>query len=210
MRRIGLFGGTFDPPHLGHLVLAEWARVRLRLDRVVFMPAGTPPHKRGRQLTDAAHRLAMTRLAVRGNPAFVVSAFEARRAGPSFTVDTLRYLHGRQPGARFYLLMGADSLEDFPTWHQPGEIARFATLVVATRPGPAGPAQRAGARVGTPGHALVPARLRHRVVLLDNPPVATSSSALRARARAGRSLRYLVPDAVAAYVARHGLYRGGA
>ena len=136
MRRIGLFGGTFDPPHLGHLVLAEWARMRLRLDRVVFMPAGTPPHKRGRRLTDAAHRLAMTRLAVRGNPAFVVSAFEARRAGPSFTVDTLRHLRGRQPGARFYLLMGADSLADFPTWHQPGEIARLATLVVAARPDP--------------------------------------------------------------------------
>jgi nicotinate-nucleotide adenylyltransferase len=194
MRRIGLFGGTFDPPHLGHLVLAEWARVRLRLDQVVFMPAGTPPHKRGRRLTDAVDRLAMTRLAVRGNPAFVVSAFEARRAGPSFTVDTLRHLHARRPGARFYLLMGLDSLEDFPGWHRPGEIARLATLVVATRPGPAGPAPR----------APVPARLR--VIRLDNPPVAISSSALRARARTGRSLRYLVPDAVAAYVERRGLY----
>ena len=190
MRRVGLFGGTFDPPHLGHLVLAEWARVRLRLDRVVFMPAGTPPHKRGRRLTDAAHRLAMTRLAVRGNPAFVVSDFEARRAGPSFTVDTLRHLHGREPGARFYLLMGRDSLEDFPTWHRPAEIARLATLVVAARPGPGGAAGRA----------------RRRVVLLDNPPMAISSSALQARARAGRSLRYLVPDAVAAYIAWHGLY----
>lgn len=194
MRRVGLFGGTFDPPHLGHLMLAEWARTRLRLDRVVFMPAGTPPHKRGRRLTDAAHRLAMTRLAVRGNPAFVVSAFEARRAGSSFTVDTLRHLRARQPGADLYLLMGADSLEDFPAWYEPGEIARLATLVVAARPGP----------------ALDPARARERVVRLDNPPVAISSSALRARARAGHSLRYLVPDAVAAYVAKHGLYRRGA
>jgi nicotinate-nucleotide adenylyltransferase len=205
MRRIGLFGGTFDPPHLGHLVVAEWARARLRLDRVVFVPAGTPPHKRGRRLTDAALRLAMTRLAVRGNPAFVVSAFEARRAGPSFTVDTLRHFRIRQPGARFYLLMGADSLADFPTWHEPGEIARLATLVVAARPGPAQPAQGAAAH----GRPLVPARVRGRVVLLDNPLVAISSSALRARARAGRTLRYLAPDAVAAYVARHGLYRGG-
>ncbi len=203
MRRIGLFGGTFDPPHLGHLVLAEWARVRLRLDRVVFVPAGTPPHKRGRRLTDAALRLAMTRLAVRGNPAFTVSDLEARRAGPSFTVDTLRHFHARQPGARFYLLMGADSLADFPIWHEPGEIIRLATLVVAARPGPAGPAR------GT-GRPLAPARARGRVVLLDNPLVGISSSALRGRARAGRSLRYLVPDAVAAYVARHGLYRGGA
>lgn len=204
MRRIGLFGGTFDPPHFGHLVLAEWARVRLRLDRVVFVPAGTPPHKRGRPLTDAALRLALTRLAVRGNPAFTVSGFEARRAGPSFTVDTLRHFHTRQPGARFYLLMGADSLADFPNWHEPAEIARLATLVVAARPGPEGPAP------GSRSHQLVPARARDRVVMLDNPIVAISSSALRARARAGRSLRYLVPDAVAAYTARHGLYRRGA
>ena len=196
MRRIGLFGGTFDPPHLGHLVLAEWARARLGLDRVVFMPAGTPPHKRGRRLTDAAHRLAMTRLAVRGNPAFSVSGLEARRVGPSFTVDTLQHFHARQPGARLYLLMGADSLADFPSWRGPGEIARLATLVVAARPGPADPAQGAVAR--------------GRVVMLDNPLVAISSSALRSRVRAGRSLRYLVPESVAAYVARHGLYRRGA
>ena len=200
MRRIGLFGGTFDPPHLGHLVLAEWARTRLRLDRVVFVPAGTPPHKRGRRLTDAALRLVLTQLAVRGNPAFTVSGFEARRKGPSFTVDTLRHFHARQPGARFYLLMGADSLADFPDWHEPAEIARLAKLVVAARTGAA----------EAFGHALLPASARGRVVLLDNPLVAISSSALRARARAGRSLRYLVPDAVAAYVARHRLYRRGA
>jgi nicotinate-nucleotide adenylyltransferase len=203
MRRIGLFGGTFDPPHFGHLVLAEWARVRLRLDRVVFVPAGTPPHKRGRRLTDAALRLALTRLAVRGNPAFTVSGFEARRAGPSFTVDTLRHFHARQPGARFYLLMGADSLADFPSWHEPVEIARLATLIVAARPAQPAPGVRARS------HPLVQARARGRVVLLDNPLVAISSSVLRARARAGRSLRYLVPDAVAAYVARHGMYRRG-
>ncbi len=202
MRRIGLFGGTFDPPHVGHLVLAEWARTALRLDRVVFMPAGAPPHKLGRRLTDAADRLAMTRLAVRGNPAFAVSGLEARRAGPSFTVDTLRHLRARQPGARFYLLMGADSLADFPGWHEPGEIARLATLVVAARlPGPGAAAR---------GRLRVPAAARGRVVLLDNPPVAFSSSALRARARAGRSLRYLVPDAVAAHIARRGLYGRGA
>jgi nicotinate-nucleotide adenylyltransferase len=183
-------------------MLAEWARVRLRLDRVVFVPAGTPPHKRGRRLTEAALRLALTRLAVRGNPAFTVSGFEARREGPSFTVDTLRHFRARQPGARFYLLMGADSLADFPHWREPAEIARLATLVVAARP--VGPG--AGAPPHASGRAPLPAGLRGRVVLLDNPPVAISSSALRARARAGGSLRYLVPDAVAATIARHGLY----
>ncbi len=193
MRRVGLFGGTFDPPHLGHLVLAEWARARLALDRVIFMPAGTPPHKRGRRLSAAAHRLAMTRLAARGNPAFEVSALEARRRGPSFTVDTLQALRARHPGARLFLLLGADSLAEFATWREPAAIARLATLVVAARPGPA-PRALAGAP---------------RVVRLDNPVVGISSSALRARARAGRPLRYLVPDAVAAYAARHRLYRRG-
>lgn len=203
MRRIGLFGGTFDPPHLGHLALAEWARDRLGLDRVVFMPAGVPPHKRGRALTGAAHRVAMARLAVGGHRAFAVSTLEARRRGPSFTVDTLRALEAAHPGARLYLLMGADSLDDFASWHEPGAIAKLATLVVAARPGAGEPdaGRPRGRRRAVRG---VPAR----IIRLRNPGIELSSSALRARARAGRSLRYLVPDAVAAYIARHRLYRG--
>jgi nicotinate-nucleotide adenylyltransferase len=196
MLRIGLFGGTFDPPHLGHLALAECARERLRLDRVLFVPAGTPPHKRGRRLSSAAARVAMTRLAVRGNPAFHVSLLEVRRRGPSLTLDTLRALRASFPGARLYLLMGADSLGDFRTWHEPDAIAALATLAVARRPG--------GARAGRRG-ARAP-----RVVWLDNPGLELSSSGIRARVRAGRSVRYLVPEAVAAYVARHRLYRRGA
>ena len=203
MRRIGLFGGTFDPPHLGHLALAEWARDRLALDRVLFMPAGVPPHKRGRALTGAAHRVAMARLAVRGHSAFAVSTLEARRRGPSFTVDTLRALKAAHPGARLYLLMGADSLDDFASWHEPGEIARLATLVVAARPGAGEPGARRprGGRRAGPGATA-------RIVRLRNPGIELSSSALRALAHAGRSLSYLVPDAVAAYIARHRLYRG--
>jgi nicotinate-nucleotide adenylyltransferase len=194
VRRLGLFGGTFDPPHLGHLALAEWAREQLHLDRVVFMPAGRPPHKRGAPVTTAVRRIAMTRLAVRGNPAFQVSTLEARRAGPSFTVDTLRDLSALHPGARLYLLMGADSLEEFSSWHAPREILRLATLAVAARPGRS---RRAGRRT-TRASAIV---------RLDNPGIELSSSAIRARARAGRSVRYLVPDAVAAYIVRHRLYR---
>jgi nicotinate-nucleotide adenylyltransferase len=196
MLRIGLFGGTFDPPHLGHLALAECARERLRLDRVLFVPAGTPPHKRGRRVSGAAARVAMTRLAVRGNPAFEVSLLEVRRRGPSLTLDTLRELHRSFPGARLFLLMGADSLDDFRTWHEPDAIAALATLAVARRPDGA----RAGGR----------AARSPRVVWLDNPGLELSSSGIRARVRAGRSVRYLVPDAVAAYVARHRLYRSGA
>ena len=194
MRRIGLFGGTFDPPHAGHLAIAEWAREQLRLDRVLFVPAGTPPHKRGRRMSSAATRIAMTRLAVRGNPAFRASTLEARRAGPSFTADTLRSLRRSFPDARLFLIMGEDSLDDFGTWHEPGAIAALATLAVARRPGPRGPKRRAP----------------RGVVWLGNPGLDLSSSAIRARARAGRSLRYLVPDAVAAYIARRRLYRGRA
>jgi nicotinate-nucleotide adenylyltransferase len=193
MRRIGLFGGTFDPPHLGHLALAEHARERLRLDEVRFIPAGQPPHKRGVRITPAAGRVAMARLAVRGNPAFTVSTIETRRGGPSFTIETLREVAAEAPRARLYLLMGADSLDDFASWREPEAILRFATLVVADRPG------AGGHRPGMPGG--------RRVVRLDNVELALSSSLVRVRVRAGRSVRYLVPDAVAAYMARHRLYR---
>ena len=189
MRRVGLFGGTFDPPHLGHLALAEAARDQLGLERVVFMPAGTPPHKRRRDLSSAAARVAMTRLAVRGNRAFTVSTLEVNRRGPSFTVDTLTGLKARYVGARLYLLIGEDSLGDFGTWHRPADIIRQATLVVAERPG----VRRS-------------ARTLPRVVRLENPGLAISSSAIRARVRAGRSVRYLLSDAVERYVKRHRLY----
>ena len=192
MRRIGLFGGTFDPPHLGHLALAEVARDRLRLDEVRFVPSGRPPHKRGARVSPARHRLAMTRLAVRGNPIFTVSTIETRRGGPSFTVETLRHVANEKPPARLFLLMGADSLEEFATWRDPDAIRRLATLVVAVRPG--------GGR--KPGRGR-----DRRVVHLENPGLAISSSLVRTRVRAGRSVRYLVPESVRAYVVRHGLYR---
>ena len=190
--RIGIFGGTFDPPHFGHLALAEWARVELALDRVWFVPAGQPPHKRAGTATAAPHRLAMTRLATRGNPAFRVSPLECRRRGPSYTVDTVRALARLHPGAKLHLLMGADTYATFGSWREPGAIARAATLVVALRP---------GARRGARGSANV-----RGVHWLENPGLDVSSSALRARAARGRSLRYLVPDAVARYIARHRLY----
>lgn len=194
MRRVGLFGGTFDPPHLGHLAAAEWAREQLGLARVVFMPAGTPPHKHRRDLSPADARVAMTRLAVRGQPAFTVSTLETRRCGKSFTVDTLRVMQRRHPRARLYLILGADSLDDFRNWHAPREILALATLAVARRPG-------AGAR-GPRGFP------RGSVAWLDNPGLSLSSSEIRDRARRGHSVRYLVPDAVARYIARHRLYRG--
>lgn len=200
MRRIGVFGGTFDPPHVGHLIVAEWARVALRLDRVVFVPAGTPPHKPGRGVSPARHRVAMTRLAVHGHPAFEVSTIETRRSGPSFTVDTLRALRAAHARARLFLMIGGDSLDEFHTWHDPEGILALATLAVMERDGPAGArAHGAHSRTRRP-----PAR---RVVRVGNPLVALSSSGIRGRAKAGRSVRYLVPETVRAYLMRHRLYR---
>lgn len=195
MERLGLFGGTFDPPHLGHLALAEWAREQLRLDRVLFIPAGQPPHKRGRRISSAAARLAMTRLAIRGHSGFGVSTLELESPGASFTVDTLNQVAARHPRARLFLLIGADSLDEFRTWRSPEAILERATLAVAARPGAGRAATRAWAR-------------RQGVVWLGNPGLEVSSSLVRERARAGRSVRYLVSDPVARYITRHRLYRG--
>jgi nicotinate-nucleotide adenylyltransferase len=185
-----MFGGTFDPPHVAHLVLAERAREQLNLDRVVFVPAARPPHKAAGSVSDAGVRLAMTRLAVRGNPAFGVSRHEVLRGGTSFTVDTLRALKRAYPRARLYLLIGADSLADFHTWREPDAIRRLATLVVAGRPR----ARSAGAGRGP------------RFVRLDGPALDVSSSEIRARLERGLSVRYLVPDAVVRYAVRRGVY----
>jgi nicotinate-nucleotide adenylyltransferase len=195
VRRLGLFGGTFDPPHLGHLVLAERARDRLDLGRVLFMPTGVPPHKRRRTLTAATDRVEMVRRATRGNPAFRVSTLETRRRGASYTVETLRALASAHRGTRLYLLVGEDSLEEFSTWHEPEAILSLATLVVAPRP-------RSRARRSPPPEH------RPAAIWLDQPELDISSSAIRKRARTGGSIRYLVPDAVRRYIERHRLYRG--
>jgi len=198
--RIAIFGGTFDPPHFGHLALAEWARVELGLDAVWFVPTGVPPHKRARESSASRHRLAMTRLAARGNPAFRVSPLECSRRGPSYTIDTVRALARAHPGAELHLLMGADTYATFAGWREPEAIVRAATLVVAARPGAAPEARGARPRAGARRVAGA------RVTWLANPGLDVSSSALRARAFSGRSLRYLVPDAVARYSERHRLY----
>ena len=192
--RIGVFGGSFDPPHHGHLALAEWARLELELDQVVFVPAGTPPHMRAAGLSPVRHRVAMTRLAVRGNPAFKVSTIEARRRGPSYTADTLAALAAQWPGARLHLLMGADMFATFDSWRDPAAIAGRAVLVVAGRPGAR---RRIVSRQAKRGLG---------VVWLSNPGLEVSSSAVRERIAAGLGARYLLPDAVERYIVRHRLY----
>jgi len=193
---VGVLGGTFDPIHLAHLALAEAAREACGLERVLFVPAGEPPHKRGRPITPGEHRFAMVELAVAGNPAFAVSRIELDRPGPSYTVDTLEALAGT--AGELSLIVSAEALADLPTWHEPRRILELARLVVAPRGGygDLGPEFLAEHFPGTPA----------RATFLDGPHLRISASELRARSAAGHSLRYLVPDAVAAYIGDHALY----
>ena len=190
-RRIGVFGGTFDPPHIGHLLLAESARDALDLSEVWFVPARVPPHKQRRRVTPAATRVALLTAALRGT-GFRLDPQELARRGPSYTVDTLETYRARHPRASLHLLMGADSLLDLPTWRDPARLLALARAAVAARPGF--------------DVRRVPAALRRNVDWIPNPPVAIASRDLRARVREGRSIRFQVPAAVLALVSRLGLY----
>jgi nicotinate-nucleotide adenylyltransferase len=197
--RLGVLGGTFDPPHVGHLILAEEARTRLRLEKVLFVPAGDPWRKASQDVTPAEHRVAMVRLMVVSDPYFEVSTLEVERQGPSYTVDTLEALRRQYgPGLELYFILGEDALYDLPHWKEPGRILSLAWLAIAPR---AYGRTRSRAEV----EAAVPG-LSERVVPLPMPTVDISSTALRKRARAGLSLRFLVPLGVEEYIRHHGLY----
>lgn len=189
---VGLFGGSFNPPHLAHLIVAETLREQFRLDQVWWIPANRPPHKTKDALISPAHRLAMTRRATQDHPAFVVSDVEAQRAGASYTIDTVRVLQGAHPEHAFSLLLGGDSLRDFGAWYQPEEIAARLPLMVYLRPGASAPA--------------IEPYLAGRVHFAEAPLLGISGTEIRARLRAGRSIRYLVPDAVREYIQEQGLY----
>jgi nicotinate-nucleotide adenylyltransferase len=198
--RLGVLGGTFDPPHVGHLILAEEARTRLQLEKVLFVPAGDPWRKADEEVTPAEHRLAMVRLLLASDPYFEVSTLEVEREGPSYTVDTLEALHQQYgPGLELYFILGEDALQDLPNWREPAGIISLAWLAVAPRPVEGGTAT-ADLEAAVPG-------LSERIVPLPMPTVDISSTTLRERAGAGLSLRYLVPLAVEEYIRRHGLYR---
>ena len=188
--RIGVFGGTFDPPHLGHLVVASDACEALGLGRVLWIPSAVPPHKLGTVKASAEARLEMVRAAVEGDPRFEADDVELRREGPSYTVDTLRELAARHPGDELVLLIGADNLREIPGWREPGEILRLARVAVLSRDG-----------TGVPPDAPIPAT-SVAVTRVD-----VSATEVRRRAAAGETIRYLVPDAVRALVERRGLYR---
>ncbi len=199
--RIGVFGGTFDPVHFGHLILAEQCREQARLDEVWFVPAPRPPHKSEQELTRFDQRVEMLALALAGNPAFRIDEIEKERTGPSFTVDTLAEFQRRHPGDEFFLLVGSDTLHDLPQWYDPIGVLRRAGLVVMLRP----------------GHVLMPAEeLRRAVQLPDDVPlrievaetplIDISSRDLRRRASQSKTLRYFLPRGVEAYIHDKRLY----
>jgi nicotinate-nucleotide adenylyltransferase len=195
----GILGGTFDPIHHAHLAVAEMARDAFDLRRVLFIPAAQPPHKPGRPITPAGHRLAMVEAATANNPRFEVSRIELERAGPSYTVDTLAALRQEAPDDRLALIVAADSYAEFSTWHEPARILELADLIVARRDG-----------FTEPDPELLPRQFPHAsagIAFLDGPRIRLSASEIRKLAAAGRSVRYLVPDAVAAYIGDHGLYQ---
>lgn len=209
--RIGLFGGSFDPVHVGHLVLAEQAREQLALDRVLWVPAARNPHKARAAVAPGEERLAMLRLACEGQPAFLPSAIELEREmastapgrgpGPSYTVDTLEALHAAAPEAELYLLLGTDALVGLPSWRSPERVLELARPAVMGRPGRA--PELAALERALPG-------LSERLRRIEAPSLEISATDLRRRAAEGRSLRYLVRDAVAAHIAERGLYAGRA
>ena len=176
-RRYGIFGGTFNPIHLGHLALAEAAREQCRPDRVYFIPTATPPHKRASDVIDGRHRLAMVRLAIRGHPAFRVSDLELRRGGISYTLRTVQELTRREPSASWFLIVGSDMLA--VPWRGLDEIAQRCTFVVGERP------------------STVARSRFSRIRRIEIPQLAISSSMIRQRIRHRHSIRYLVPEAVA-------------
>ena len=196
--RIGVLGGTFDPVHLGHLILAEEARDQLGLSTVHFVPAGDPPHKQGRHLAPVEERLHMIELAIAGNDAFRASRADADRPGPHYTLDMVHILQAQlPPGGELYFLMGYDSLAELPTWHRARELVAACHLVALTRHEV--PLDWAYLESQLPG-------VRERVTLLDMPELEIASHQIQARVRDGRSIRYLVPDAVCGYIGDHGLY----
>ncbi len=197
--RIGILGGTFNPPHIGHLICGQEAHLRLGLDRVILMPAGRPPHKPLEEDPGAEHRLELCRRAALGDSRFEVSDLEVRRPGPSYTVDTLATLHAQLPDSELFLIVGGDVAAGLPTWHDPEGVLRRATLAVAKRR-------------GTPREsidsALAALRGGERTEFFRMPGIEVSSTEIRHRVQMQEPIRYLVPDAVASYIDEHRLYGG--
>jgi nicotinate-nucleotide adenylyltransferase len=197
--RLGILGGTFNPPHLGHLICAQEAYLQLLLNRVILIPARIPPHKPVDEEPGPEHRLELCRLAVNGDERFAVSDMEIARDGPSYTVDTLEELHSSAPESELFLILGGDVAAGLPNWHEPERVLSLATVAVAKRRGTAKSAVDA---------ALHSVRGGERAQFFQMPRIGISSTLVRRRAREGTSIKYIVPDAVKTYIEEHGLYGG--
>lgn len=196
--RIGLMGGTFDPVHLGHLFIAEEARVRCDLERVVFFPNNHPAHREGKEArADSQTRFDLTRLAIQDNPHFEISRVELDRSGPSYAIDTLQHFHREFPCAELFFIVGADSMNDVLTWHRGAELFQWCRFIAATRPG----FRFEAAREKLSGEQL------ERVSFLETPGIHIASRDLRTRVKRGLPIRYLVPDIVERAIRERGLYR---
>ncbi|MCD7763856.1 MAG: nicotinate-nucleotide adenylyltransferase [Lachnospiraceae bacterium] len=196
----GIMGGTFDPIHNGHLMLAESALKQFELDDILFLPAGNPPHKQGRHDgADAEQRLAMVRLAISGHPHFILDDEEMHRHGLTYTRDTLLRLKAKEPDTEYYFIIGADSLMAFDTWYQPEDICKYCSLIVAGRDG----ADESILRQKT---EKLRREFHASIFFLDAPKVNISSTSLRSLCREKRPIRDFVPDAVAGYIEEHGIY----
>jgi nicotinate-nucleotide adenylyltransferase len=196
--RIGLLGGTFNPPHLGHLVCAQEAWAQLGLDRVLLVPTRVPPHKVMEVEPGVAHRVAMCEAAVTGDPRLGVSLVDVRRDGPSFTIDTLKALHADAPGDELTFIVGGDMALSLPAWREPERVLALARFAVA---------ERAEDRREAIERSIAALAGRDSVVFFDMPRIDVSSSMVRDRVAAGLPVRWLVPDPVHEYVEEHGLYR---
>jgi nicotinate-nucleotide adenylyltransferase len=195
--RLGIMGGTFDPVHYGHLFVAEEARTHFRLNHVLFVPNGHPPHKKDYGMSPARHRYAMTLIATHSNPAFGCSPIEMDRPGPCYTVDTLTQLREQNPDAELFYITGIDAIADILSWNRHEQVIQLATFIAATRP---------GFDLKTLKDRLPPEYLA-RILLLGSTALNISSTEIRTRVYNGLSTRYLTPDRVIEYIQKHNLYR---
>jgi nicotinate-nucleotide adenylyltransferase len=198
-KKIGLLGGTFDPIHMAHLLIAEDAREMLGLDTILFIPAGKPWLKADQKVSESEHRLAMVELAISSNPHFGVSDIEVKRPGPTYTVDTLEQLRVEyDPNTEIHLILGMDSLKELARWRSPEQLFDLSTIVGISRPG----------QVDIKPHILesIAEGVSGKVILIPGPSVGISGTDIRDRVANGRSIRYRVPEAVESYILEHGLY----
>jgi nicotinate-nucleotide adenylyltransferase len=190
MQKIGLLGGTFDPIHIGHLLMARTAQEMTGLDKVIFIPSCVPPHKKSPTLFSAMDRLKMVRLAIKANPAFEVSDFEIRKGGRSYSVDTVRHFHESLPtSARLFFIVGGDAVKELDTWKNIAEIKAMCSFISVNRP----------------GYPRDEARLEYHAVTMNG--IEMSSTEIRKRIQQGKTVQYLVPDSILRYIKRHHLYK---